>query len=185
VDLIEPEKHKLRQALETLTGAVTYATARLDQHQKRDDHWRELLQANDEAKRIEAQVKRSGPQSSSSSRGSACPGIHGGAWKRVNLPQELRDAVDDRRVSPSVAAAANLTSYLPDPKLRGGRAHFGRSGDDAHLKRPTISFTRMWNALAEANSMRATDDGGLLPVRDVAPGTTYPVEALPASAPEA
>lgn len=50
MDLIEPEKHKLRQALETLTGAVTYATARLDQHQKRDDHWRELLQANDEAK---------------------------------------------------------------------------------------------------------------------------------------
>lgn len=52
MDLIEPEKHKLRQALETLTGAVTYATARLDQHQKRDDHWRELLQANDEAKQV-------------------------------------------------------------------------------------------------------------------------------------
>lgn len=48
---LEEQKRQLLQALGTLTSAVTFATARLDQHQKRDDQWRELLQANDEAKR--------------------------------------------------------------------------------------------------------------------------------------
>lgn len=47
---LKHEKQQLQRALGTLTTAVTFATARLDQHQKRDDHWRELLQANEEAK---------------------------------------------------------------------------------------------------------------------------------------
>lgn len=47
---LEREKSQLQHALGALTTATTYATARLDQHQKRDDHWRELLQANEEAK---------------------------------------------------------------------------------------------------------------------------------------
>lgn len=50
VERLQREKLELQRALGTLTTAVTFATARLDQHQKRDDHWRELLQANDEAK---------------------------------------------------------------------------------------------------------------------------------------
>lgn len=49
---LEREKAELQRALGTLTTAVTFATARLDQHQKRDDHWRELLQANEEAKQV-------------------------------------------------------------------------------------------------------------------------------------
>lgn len=49
--LLEQQNRQLLQALGTLTSAVTFATARLDQHQKRDDQWRELLQANEEAKR--------------------------------------------------------------------------------------------------------------------------------------
>jgi len=47
---LEHQKHQLQQALGTLTSAVTYATARLDQHQKREDQWRELIEANEEAK---------------------------------------------------------------------------------------------------------------------------------------
>ena len=47
---LKHEEQQLQRALGTLTTAVTFATARLDQHQKRDDQWRELLQANDEAK---------------------------------------------------------------------------------------------------------------------------------------
>lgn len=50
VERLQREKLELQRALGTLTTAVTFATARLDQHQKRDDHWRELIQANDEAK---------------------------------------------------------------------------------------------------------------------------------------
>lgn len=50
VERLQREKLQLQQALGALTTAVTFATARLDQHQKRDDHWRELIQANDEAK---------------------------------------------------------------------------------------------------------------------------------------
>lgn len=50
--LLEQQNRQLLQALGTLTSAVTFATARLDQHQKRDDQWRELLQANKEAKRV-------------------------------------------------------------------------------------------------------------------------------------
>lgn len=50
IERLEREKFQLQQALGALTSAVTFATARLDQHQKRDDHWRELIQANNEAK---------------------------------------------------------------------------------------------------------------------------------------
>lgn len=52
VERLQREKLELQRALGTLTTGVTFATARLDQHQKRDDHWRELLQANDEAKQV-------------------------------------------------------------------------------------------------------------------------------------
>lgn len=52
LERLKREKHQLQQALGTLTSATTYATARLDQHQKRDDHWRELIQANEEAKQV-------------------------------------------------------------------------------------------------------------------------------------
>lgn len=50
--LLEQQNRQLLQALGTLASAVTFATARLDQHQKRDDQWRQLLQANEEAKRV-------------------------------------------------------------------------------------------------------------------------------------
>jgi hypothetical protein len=50
LERLQREKRQLQQALGALTAAATFATARLDQHQRREDHWRELLEANDEAK---------------------------------------------------------------------------------------------------------------------------------------
>lgn len=48
---LEVEKRQLQHALGVLSSAVTFATARLDQHDRREDQWRELLEANEEAKR--------------------------------------------------------------------------------------------------------------------------------------
>lgn len=50
LERLEGEKRQLQRALGALTAAVNFATARLDQHQRREDHWRELLEANEEAK---------------------------------------------------------------------------------------------------------------------------------------
>ena len=51
VTRLESEKQQLQHALGVLSSAVTFAAARLDQRDRREDQWRELLEANDEAKR--------------------------------------------------------------------------------------------------------------------------------------
>lgn len=65
MELIDREKRELRQALGTLTSAVTYVTARLDQHQRREDQWRELLRANNEAKQELVTTQENAQQSHS------------------------------------------------------------------------------------------------------------------------
>ena len=82
-----------------------------------------------------------------------------------------------------ITNAAELAPYLPEHRLRGRCAHFALTEDETHFNDPNTSCTRHWYALAEANSTRANADGSLMPVREVAKGTTYPVEALPADAP--
>jgi len=114
--------------------------------------------------------------------------LHGFS-RKVSRNSEFNKLTTDSRlmfVHPKaiITNATELAPHLPDHRLRGRCAHFARSGDDAHLNDPTISCTRIWYALAEANSTRMTNDGMLLPERQVAKDTSYIVEPLPAGAPE-
>lgn len=83
-----------------------------------------------------------------------------------------------------VANAAEIAPFLPDHKLKSRCAHFAKTGEDDHFQTPNASCTRLWYALAEANSTRITSDDMLLPERKVSADTSYVVEPLPYGAPE-
>ena len=83
-----------------------------------------------------------------------------------------------------VANAPDIHPYLPEHRIKHHCANYARSGDDAHIHAPDISCTRLWYALAPANNTRVTNDGMLIPERQVSKDTAYVVEPLPFDAPE-